>query len=74
MKTHSFCYFILPLSAYFQLFGIHSGVTDELNEIHIPNKTQDVFTLDSKTIAGQAGGSFLNSYKIINKWMCVYYI
>ena len=64
MKTRPYRYFLLPISACFQLFGIHSGVTDELNEIHIPNKTQDVFTLDSKTIAGQAGGSFLIFVKL----------
>ena len=29
---------------------------EELHEIKQPNETEDVFTIESKTIAGQAGG------------------
>jgi len=39
-----------------ELFGINAGIAEELPEISIPNKSQDVFTLDSKAVAGQAGG------------------
>ncbi|XP_065068565.1 WD repeat-containing protein 64-like [Rhopilema esculentum] len=39
-----------------ELFGINTTVTEDLHEIAQPNQTLDIFTLDSKIIAGQAGG------------------